>query len=418
MSQSGNATLAARVPENSLPSPSPSSSDLPDLPNPLPSTPKTLVATVCEILEHARTKKKSLTIDMYARCFKALDTLDTLLDAGDAVEASLKAFKLDLLAEINASALRMTYTTAAATPLLSSSPSSSSSANPSRPSAPPAPKTAAVKSWEVTILFDKESDILSLPLPEIKDRVEAAIAATGVEKLKGVMLRGVKILSRCRILVAVDSDRAASLLKQSAAHWVPKLTKNGSLVVPRCQIVVNGVPTSFNPSSPTAALDLYSRNCSAFRDPSKKASSLLVTISDALSTDLSIAKGLAVESTICYPHRYEEPPLSPARHVRAALAPTTLRVAPARRAQRNVQLTNDANTSPPRCANCKGKHPAYHKECPMRVKECELQSQRLLGRIFFNPSFDPSSVLHDDATTPFFFTTSTATPSTPPSPSQ
>ncbi|KAJ7856409.1 hypothetical protein B0H14DRAFT_3448523 [Mycena olivaceomarginata] len=46
---------------------------------------------------------------------------------------------------------------------------------------------------------------------------------------------------------APHSDRASSLLRQSAAHWVPKLAKNSSLIVPRCQIVVSGVPTTFNP---------------------------------------------------------------------------------------------------------------------------------------------------------------------------
>jgi hypothetical protein len=159
-----------------------------------------------------------------------------------------------------------------------------------------------------------------------------------------------------------------------------------------------------------------------------------VTISDALSTDLSIAKGLAVESTICYPHRYEEPPLScyncqqygHTQHQCKQSSPTCARCAGPHHSASCPCSTSSAKCSahkrcehfPPRCANCKGKHPAYHKECPMRVKECELQSQRLLGRIIFNPSFDPSSVLHDDATTPFFFTTSTATPSTPPSPSQ
>jgi hypothetical protein len=137
----------------------------------------------------------------------------------------------------------------------------------------------------------------------------------------------VKVLLRNRLLVAVDSDEAASLLKLSATHWVPRLAKNCSLIVPQCQIVVNGVPTTYNPSSPTATQELYAWNRSAFADPSviteihwlnpkaicdpkKKASSLLVTISDVPSVDHSIAQGLAIESTICYPHRYEEPPVS------------------------------------------------------------------------------------------------------------
>ena len=73
-----------------------------------------------------------------------------------------------------------------------------------------------MKSWEVTVILDKASDIPSLPLAEIKAKVEAAIAATGAEKLEGIVLRGVKLLPRSRLLVAVDSDRAASLLNYTA----------------------------------------------------------------------------------------------------------------------------------------------------------------------------------------------------------
>jgi hypothetical protein len=171
-----------------------------------------------------RTKKKAITVDGYAKCFAALDSLDTLLSCGDHIEALLQAFKLDLLAEINASVLCAPPTTYA------SATASSSPAPPSLPAAPP--KAAAAKSCEVTVLIDKACNILSLPLPEIKSKVEAAIAGTGVEKLKGVVLRGVKVLPRNRLLVVVDSNKAASLLKLSAAHWVPKLTKNSSLVVP------------------------------------------------------------------------------------------------------------------------------------------------------------------------------------------
>jgi hypothetical protein len=302
----------------------------------------------------------------------------------------------------------------------------------------------------VTVILDKSSDIPALPLPEIKAKVEAAIVATGVERLKGITLRGVKVLPRHRLLVAVDSDRAASLLKQSAAHWVPRLAKNSSLVVPRCQIVVNGVPTSFKPSSPTAAQDLYARNRSAFSDPSvitevrwlnpkaicdpkKKASSLLVTISDVPSADHCIAQGLAIESTICYPHRYEEPPVScyncqqygHTQHQCKQPSPTCARCASAHHSSSCPCATSSTKCPAnkrcehfsPRCANCKGKHAVYHKECPVQIKERELQSQRLRGRIFFDPNFDPYSSLHDETTAPFFFEQppSAATPSSPPS---
>ncbi|KAJ7150971.1 hypothetical protein C8R43DRAFT_836673, partial [Mycena crocata] len=59
---------------------------------------------------------------------------------------------------------------------------------------------------------------------------------------------------------------------------------------------------------PSSISEMRWLNPKALRDPKKKASSLIVTISDILSADLCIARGLAVDSQICYPHRYEEPP--------------------------------------------------------------------------------------------------------------
>ncbi|KAJ7096186.1 hypothetical protein C8R44DRAFT_538101, partial [Mycena epipterygia] len=170
-----------------------------------------------------------------------------------------------------------------------------------------------------------------------------------------------------------------------------------SLVVPRCQIVVNAVPLSFNPSSPTAALELYVHNRAVIADPSviaeirwlnpkalwdpkKKASSLLITLSDIPSADHSIARGLAVESTICYPHRYEEPPLAcyncqrygHTQHQCSQKSPTCARCAGPHRSSTCPCSTSSTKCPAnkrcehftPRCTNCNGKHPSYSKDCP------------------------------------------------------
>ncbi|KAJ6466751.1 hypothetical protein C8R47DRAFT_1078907 [Mycena vitilis] len=254
MSQSGNAPLARQEPTNALPSPSPSSSDLPDLAEPTSNCPRTLIAAVRDVLALNKAKNKKPTLNDYKLCLDTLDSLDRLLDAGDRIEASLKQFKAELLADLSASAPRGSYACATASP-----PPSSSSLP---PPAPHASKTANTKpkTREVTVVLDEGDGVLALPLPEIKLQVEGALAAAGIEKLKGVTIRGVKVLPKARLLVAVDSDQAASLLRQTAAHWVPKLARKGSLLLPRCQIVLDSVPTTFNPKSPTASIDLYAKN--------------------------------------------------------------------------------------------------------------------------------------------------------------
>jgi hypothetical protein len=286
----------------------------------------------------------------------------------------------------------------------------------------------AAKSSEIVVLLDRASDLLSRPLHEIKGKVEAALESSGVEKLKGVLLRGIRALPCNRLLVVADSDKAASLLRRSASYWAPRLEKNCSLVVPRCQIVVNGVPTSFKPSSPTAAQEIHAHNRGTIADPSvisevrwlnpkavgdpaKKASSLLITLSDVPSADLSIARGLAVESAFCYPHRYEEPPLlcfncqgyGHTQHQCKQKTPTCAHCAGLHRTSSCPCTTSSTKCGPgkrckhysPRCANCQGKHPAFHWDCPVRVKECEAQTLRLWGQIFFDPAFDPYTSVRD-----------------------
>ncbi|KAJ7115226.1 hypothetical protein C8R44DRAFT_739821 [Mycena epipterygia] len=295
MSQSGNAPLAHQDTSNALPPPSQAPPD-PPIDTTIPQhSPRTLIATICNILAETKLKKNP-TIASYSVLFNSLDALDRLLDNSDHIEALLKTFKADLLAEVAAIVLRAV------------------------------PTPTAAKSCEVLVLLDRATKILTLPTPEIKARVESSISAAGSEQLKGVALRGIKNLPRSRLLVAVDLEKSATLLKHAASLWVPKLAKGGSLIVPRCRIIVDTVPLTFNPALPLATQDLYAcnrgtianlsviaeirwLNPKVLRDPKKKISSLLVTLTDVPSADYSISCGLAIESTICYPHRYEEPPL-------------------------------------------------------------------------------------------------------------
>ncbi|KAJ7809670.1 hypothetical protein B0H13DRAFT_2385116 [Mycena leptocephala] len=111
-------------------------------------------------------------------------------------------------------------------------------------------------------------------------------------------------------------NRKQNTVKSGNIAQLSCLAKNCSLVVPRCQIVVDGIPTSFNPSSPSAVQELYAHNRTTITDPSiiaevrwlntkvvrnpeKKASSLLVTLTNVPSANHSIVQGLAIESTIC-----------------------------------------------------------------------------------------------------------------------
>ncbi|KAJ6462870.1 hypothetical protein C8R45DRAFT_752041, partial [Mycena sanguinolenta] len=149
--------------------------------------------------------------------------------------------------------------------------------------------------------------------------------ASGIPKLRDAELRGVKVLPCGHLLVAAQDERTATCLKQTASYWTPKLSKDTQLVVPSYRVVVNSVPRTFKPDSPHAAQELYAHNRAAISDPSvikevrwlnpkalrdqkKRASSLLLTLTDIVSADRCIAQTVAVESALCPTHRYEEPP--------------------------------------------------------------------------------------------------------------
>ncbi|KAJ6539800.1 hypothetical protein DFH09DRAFT_1323356 [Mycena vulgaris] len=313
MSQSGNAALAPEDPSNALPIPPSHPKDLPsntETPiDPPPTTPGTLIAKIRSILAEARAKKSKPSMGVFNQLSTSLASLELLVGCGDHLEASLKAFKADLLADVAVIALH-------AQPASSyTSVSSSAPGIPAPPRAipPTPPKPTASKTCELTLLLDHDSEVLSFPAPAIKAKISATISATGIERLKDIALR------------------AATLLKQSAAHWVPRLAKQATLITPRCLIVVDAVPTSFKPTSPTAAHELYAHNRGAIADPSAiKASSLLFTLSDIPSADRSI-------SNTTVRRRPRPVPAAPAR-----IAPRT---ACARRAPRSAWLESAATTS-------------------------------------------------------------------------
>lgn len=160
-----------------------------------------MITSIRETISAARANKKHPTVDGYAKIFASLDLLEALLDSRDQIATTLDSFTADLIAELVAATTRSPATSYA---------SAVSSMTP--PAITPRTATPAIKQTELTICLEKASDLLALPVPEIKAKVEEAVAATGVDKLKDVKLKGIKVLSRDRLLIAVESEKTATLL--------------------------------------------------------------------------------------------------------------------------------------------------------------------------------------------------------------
>ncbi|KAF7372602.1 hypothetical protein MVEN_00123100 [Mycena venus] len=284
----------------------------PQSPEPSPvntKDPRAIISAVRNILSKAVAAKKNLTKAAYADCFSYLDALDSLLSDGDHIASSLAAFKLRSLV------LRLRPTRLPPPRPLA----------PPHPPPPPPPGPPPPRKNELVVSLDKQDELLSLPGAAIKEKLEAALIATGVPKLGEAKVRGVKVLGRSRLLVATEDEKTSALLRQAASHWTPKLSRSAQLIVPRYLVVVNSVPRTFKPDGPHAAQEIYAHNRGAvadpsviteirwlnpkaLRDPNKKASSLLITLSDIVSADRCISQMLAIESSLCPTHQYEESP--------------------------------------------------------------------------------------------------------------
>ncbi|KAJ7104810.1 hypothetical protein C8R44DRAFT_886850 [Mycena epipterygia] len=105
-------------------------------------------------------KAKVLTAGAYDKCTAVLDMLSSLLGDANYLVSTLNTFKLDLMGEINTTA--------------------------------PMKSTPSIKPNEFTISLDKAANIFTLPQADIKGKVEATIAVTGIEKLCRVVLTGVR----------------------------------------------------------------------------------------------------------------------------------------------------------------------------------------------------------------------------------
>ncbi|KAJ7258047.1 hypothetical protein B0H12DRAFT_1070276 [Mycena haematopus] len=234
----------------------------PEFPPETPKAPKALAVEIRECLSKAHASGKKPNLATYKDLFTLLDALCTALDDKEVLTSSLDVFKAELMAQIQ---------TALTTRPYSAPTYSAAAASPARTSpapAPVAPTAPVAKVNEFVVALDAKDEVLVLPVVAIKERVAAALAASGVPSLQEVELKGVKVLPHGRLLVATHYEKSVTLLKQTASYWTPKLSKDSQLVVPNYRVVVNSVPKTFKPDNPHAAQELYAHNRAAIADPS------------------------------------------------------------------------------------------------------------------------------------------------------
>lgn len=262
---------------------------------------------------------------------------------------------------------------------------------------------------------------------QLKERTESAIAEAGVEELKDVRIRGVKMIRKNNdVVVQAFSEKQAENLLKHADTWMEIFAQNARPKRRHFKIVARAVPTSFDPKAGGAKQSLYLDNAGTIPSPSsiadvrwvnpKKAlagngrtrSTLVLTLTNQRAADELIYRSVSVAGAICDSDQFVPDPKS------CHLCHTLEHIAPACPHQNNPErwlcgrcshnhltsqckcpknICTDMRTCTHiifKCACCGGDHKAVDPSCPKRqAAKAEAQQRASNGSRFFDPNFDP-----------------------------
>ncbi|KAJ3476419.1 hypothetical protein NLI96_g11168 [Meripilus lineatus] len=164
---------------------------------------------------------------------------------------------------------------------------------------------------------------------QLKERTESAIAEAGVEELKDVRIRGVKMIRKNNdVVVQAFSEKQAENLLKHADTWMEIFAQNARPKRRHFKIVARAVPTSFDPKAGGAKQSLYLDNAGTIPSPSsiadvrwvnpKKAlagngrtrSTLVLTLTNQRAADELIYRSVSVAGAICDSDQFVPDPKS------------------------------------------------------------------------------------------------------------
>ncbi|KAK0503764.1 hypothetical protein EDD18DRAFT_1344652 [Armillaria luteobubalina] len=163
---------------------------------------------------------------------------------------------------------------------------------------PPPPPLKDPLHHTVTLSLVKVMDATSLHELSPKmltQKVQEAIHGCGMPGLETVDIPGVQVMAKARIKVYAKTNTEANALLDMSGAWLPKLAPGATLVLRMWNVAVNSVPTTFRPDNrdnldslfewnldinPATVRKVCWLNVKAASKPGKRASSLVLTISD------------------------------------------------------------------------------------------------------------------------------------------
>jgi hypothetical protein len=187
--------------------------------------------------------------------------------------------------------------------------------------APPQPPTYSGRNTDLDVTLiqsDPADPVFTTSLfPELKKRIESAIAEAGLSSSDGrpLLIRAVSRHASKDLIVATHTKEDAHKLRTNASAWLPKFHPALNIRIPSYAIIAHRIPTSFVPSSPEAIQELKQDNpgildslertvwanpkkAQPVDGPPKICSSLILYLTNPLHANLALAHQIAFRGTL------------------------------------------------------------------------------------------------------------------------
>ena len=299
------------------------------------------------------------------------------------------------------------------------------------PPQPPLPPRDEPHHLDVTIGIPaavRPEQLATLSALQLKDEVDAALDASGIDGLVSTRIHAVKRLPSGSLLIRASSSEQADRLFCHDGAWLAHLKSLRGAQIERKSytLVAGSVPTDFDPTAPHAAEAIWRENAGIVaskttirglrwlhagraKPSSKREGSLVFRVEDMATADLLICSSLSIRGALCPVSKFVPSPQQCFRCQRfghlakacpSALSPSSLKCArcagphslrececPARPKCTDLRRCTHIHVE---CANCHGDHKSFDSKCPQKVIAQAAVAARFDNRSrYYNPRFRP-----------------------------
>ncbi|KAJ7247984.1 hypothetical protein C8J57DRAFT_1522548 [Mycena rebaudengoi] len=229
--------------------------------------------------------------------------------------------------------------------------------------------------------------------------VSETVRANDSNLLTPITARSARRLRSGDITLQLRSSQDAELIRENTKEWLPRLAPDAWTYIPKFNVVINGMPATFDPTSDTAIRTLEDDNPEILlpfsierarwlRTPKSNAGSIIIELKDTRSANQAIDSGLSSNYSLFTVHKLTSKLTQCFKcqdygHIAKLCKETTVKctLCAGDHDMKSCKFghqhsdTCESNCSLPaehrehRCANCGSNHPSYDRLCGRRVAE-------------------------------------------------